>query len=88
VRGGPKVQSATRRAGPVAPRLRGVLDQGEELRTVMELLGHSTIRLTADTYGTCCRLGLGRQPARLIAYSGRGGDSLGCTDGCTRAKGK
>ena len=28
-----------------------VLDQGEELRTVMDLLGHSTIRLTADTYG-------------------------------------
>jgi integrase len=26
-------------------------DQGEELRTVMDLLGHSTIRLTADTYG-------------------------------------
>jgi hypothetical protein len=50
VRGGPKVQSATRRAGTVAPRLRGVLDEGEELRTVMELLGHSTIRLTADTY--------------------------------------
>jgi integrase len=38
-------------AGTVAPRLPGVLDQGEELRTVMELLGHSTIRLTADTYG-------------------------------------
>jgi site-specific recombinase XerD len=28
-----------------------LLDQGEELRTVMELLGHCTIRLTADTYG-------------------------------------
>jgi integrase len=28
-----------------------LLDQGEELRTVMELLGHSTIRLTADMYG-------------------------------------
>jgi integrase len=28
-----------------------LLDQGEELRTVMELLGHSTIRLTADIYG-------------------------------------
>ncbi|MER6592549.1 tyrosine-type recombinase/integrase [Micromonospora purpureochromogenes] len=28
-----------------------LLDQGEELRTVMELLGHSTIRMTADTYG-------------------------------------
>jgi integrase len=28
-----------------------LIDQGEELRTVMELLGHSTIRLTADTYG-------------------------------------
>jgi integrase len=28
-----------------------LLDQGEELRTVMELLGHSTIRITADTYG-------------------------------------
>jgi len=28
-----------------------LLDEGEELRTVMELLGHSTIRLTADTYG-------------------------------------
>jgi integrase len=27
-----------------------LLDQGEELRTVMELLGHSTIRMTADTY--------------------------------------
>jgi integrase len=29
-----------------------LLDQeDEEERTVMELLGHSTIRLTADTYG-------------------------------------
>jgi integrase len=28
-----------------------LLDEGEELRTVMELLGQSTIRLTADTYG-------------------------------------
>ena len=28
-----------------------LLDQGVELRTVMELMGHSTIRLTADTYG-------------------------------------
>lgn len=28
-----------------------LLDQGEELRTLMELLGHSTIRMTADTYG-------------------------------------
>jgi integrase len=28
-----------------------LLDEGEEMRTVMELLGHSTIRLTADTYG-------------------------------------
>lgn len=28
-----------------------LLDQGKELRTVMELLGHSTIRMTADTYG-------------------------------------
>ena len=28
-----------------------LLDQGAELRTVMDLLGHSTIRLTADTYG-------------------------------------
>jgi integrase len=28
-----------------------LLDQGEGLRTVMDLLGHSTIRLTADTYG-------------------------------------
>ncbi len=28
-----------------------MLGQGEELRTVMELLGHSTIRMTADTYG-------------------------------------
>ncbi|MEU7952962.1 tyrosine-type recombinase/integrase [Micromonospora chalcea] len=28
-----------------------LFDQGEELRTVMELLGHSTIRMTADTYG-------------------------------------
>lgn len=28
-----------------------LLDQGEELRTVMELLGHSTIRMTADVYG-------------------------------------
>lgn len=27
-----------------------LLDQGEELRTVMEPLGHSTIRLTADTW--------------------------------------
>ncbi|MER7440212.1 hypothetical protein [Micromonospora avicenniae] len=35
------------RRGPLAGRL----DQGEELRTVMELLGHSTIRMTADTYG-------------------------------------
>ncbi|WBC13165.1 tyrosine-type recombinase/integrase [Micromonospora sp. WMMA1998] len=28
-----------------------LLDRGEELRTVMELLGDSTIRTTADTYG-------------------------------------
>jgi len=28
-----------------------LLGQGKELRTVMELLGHSTIWLTADTYG-------------------------------------
>jgi integrase len=28
-----------------------LLDQGEELRRVMKLLGHSTIRITADTYG-------------------------------------
>ncbi|GIL27364.1 tyrosine-type recombinase/integrase [Actinocatenispora comari] len=28
-----------------------LLTGGVELRTVMELLGHSTIRLTADTYG-------------------------------------
>lgn len=28
-----------------------LLDQGVEMRVVMELLGHSTIRLTADTYG-------------------------------------
>ena len=28
-----------------------LLDQGEELRTVMELLGHSIIRMTADTHG-------------------------------------
>ncbi|WP_018349166.1 site-specific integrase [Longispora albida] len=28
-----------------------LLDAGEELRTVMDLLGHSTIRLTADLYG-------------------------------------
>lgn len=28
-----------------------LLHGGQELRTVMELLGHSTIRLTADTYG-------------------------------------
>jgi len=30
-------------------------DQGEELRTVMELLGYSTIRLTTDTYGHVLR---------------------------------
>jgi site-specific recombinase XerD len=28
-----------------------LIHQGQELRTVMDLLGHSTIRLTADTYG-------------------------------------
>lgn len=28
-----------------------LLQNGEELRTVMDLLGHSTIQLTADTYG-------------------------------------
>jgi integrase len=32
-----------------------LLDQGVELRTVMELLGHSTIRLTADTDGHLLR---------------------------------
>jgi hypothetical protein len=29
--------------------------KGEKLRTVIELLGHSTIRLTADTYGHVLR---------------------------------
>jgi integrase len=28
-----------------------LIHNGQELRTVMDLLGHSTIRLTADTYG-------------------------------------
>jgi len=28
-----------------------LIHRGQELRTVMDLLGHSTIRLTADTYG-------------------------------------
>jgi site-specific recombinase XerD len=28
-----------------------LIHNGQELRTVMELLGHSTIRLTADAYG-------------------------------------
>ncbi|GAA1366599.1 tyrosine-type recombinase/integrase [Catellatospora chokoriensis] len=28
-----------------------LLHDGQEMRTVMDLLGHSTIRLTADTYG-------------------------------------
>ncbi|MEV5207818.1 tyrosine-type recombinase/integrase [Micromonospora sp. NPDC053740] len=28
-----------------------LLDQGKKMRTVMELLGHSTIRMPADTYG-------------------------------------
>lgn len=32
-----------------------LIDGGAELRTVMDLLGHSTIRLTADTYGHVLR---------------------------------
>ena len=32
-----------------------LLSGGAELRTVMDLLGHSTIRLTADTYGHVLR---------------------------------
>jgi hypothetical protein len=39
-----------------------LLDQGEELRTVMELLGHSTIRMTADTYGHVLPRGLATPP--------------------------
>ncbi|WP_433355436.1 tyrosine-type recombinase/integrase [Micromonospora saelicesensis] len=42
-----------------------MLDQGEELRTVMELLGHSTIRMTADTYGQVL-LARARQAASAI----------------------
>ncbi|MFF0656711.1 hypothetical protein [Micromonospora tulbaghiae] len=44
---------------------RSALDQGEELRTVMELLGHSTIRMTADTYGHVL-LARARQAASAI----------------------
>jgi len=32
-----------------------LINGGAELRTVMDLLGHSTIRLTADTYGHVLR---------------------------------
>ncbi|MCO1596361.1 hypothetical protein M8C17_14465 [Micromonospora sp. RHAY321] len=46
-----------------------LLDQGEELHTVMELLGHSKIRMTADTYGMSCRRGLIRLPQPLTGLS-------------------
>jgi hypothetical protein len=35
VRGGPEVQSATRRAGTVAPRLRGALIQNRQIRQLV-----------------------------------------------------
>jgi integrase len=54
----PRAQAATGAAGTGAPlggyrvaRLREHDGTPLELRTVMELLEHSTIRLTADTYG-------------------------------------
>ena len=43
-------------------------DQGEELRTVMDLLGHSTIRLTADTYGHVLPLAQGTQWTPSIEF--------------------
>ncbi|WP_258400805.1 hypothetical protein [Micromonospora saelicesensis] len=58
-----------------------MLDQGEELRTVMELLGHSTIRMTADTWVHVLPA-RARQAAsaidRILGQEGRR-DRLGCT---------
>lgn len=50
-----------------------LLDQGEELRTVMELLGHSTIRMTADTYGHVLPA-RARQAASAIGPGSRRGE--------------
>lgn len=64
-----------------------LLDQGEELRTVMELLGHSTIRLTADTYGHSSPSVLATRRRRSAGCSERTPhERLGCTSGCTQAK--
>ena len=46
------------------------LMRGEELRTVMELLGHSTIRLTINTYSHL-------SPRYQRESFGRFGDALG-----------
>ncbi|MEU1242097.1 hypothetical protein ABZ388_17255 [Micromonospora parva] len=58
-----------------------LLDQGEELRTVMEVLGHSTIRMKADTLATFCRRGLVRLPRPSTGFSATRGrrNRLGCT---------
>ncbi|MFI6782343.1 tyrosine-type recombinase/integrase [Micromonospora sp. NPDC050276] len=58
-----------------------LLDQGEELRTVMELLGHSTIRMTADTYGHVLPARARQAASAMTGFSAKRGrrDRLGCT---------
>ncbi len=63
-----------------------LLDQGEEWRTVMELLGHSTIRLTADTYGHVLPARARQAASAIDRALGEGSvGALGCTNGCTSA---
>ncbi|MET7374967.1 tyrosine-type recombinase/integrase [Micromonospora arida] len=58
-----------------------LLDQGEELRTVMELLAHSTIRMTADTYGHVLPARARQTVSAIDRILGQEGqrDRLGCT---------